>query len=54
MAYRRRKKETRPYIILGERGESDEHLALRKKYASLTWKNSAEKRNILKKLGETK
>jgi len=53
MAYRRKKKETRPYVILRERGESDEHLALRKKYTSITWKNSAEKRNILKKLGES-
>ncbi|MFH1822045.1 MAG: hypothetical protein ABH852_06410 [Methanobacteriota archaeon] len=53
MAYRRKKKEIKPHIILGDRGESEEHLALRKKYTSLTWKNAEEKRKILKKLGET-
>ena len=54
MAYRRKKKETKPQVISGEHGESNEHLELRKKYTSLTWKNGDEKRKILKKLGETK
>ena len=54
MAYRRKKKEVKPYVVRGENGESEEHLALRKKYTSLTWKHAEEKRNILKKLGETR
>ncbi len=53
MKYRRKKKEVKPQVIRGEHGESDEHLALRKKYAALKWKNAEEKKNILKKLGET-
>jgi len=52
MAYRRKKKETVPYVIRGERGESEEHLALRKKYTSLKWKDGEEKRKILKRLKE--
>lgn len=53
MSYRRKKKEKKPYVILEERGESDEHFELRKKYTSSKWKNVEEKRKILKKLGET-